>query len=84
MAVNGVEYPRVCGDAVPLPNGRMLILNGMQVGGGEEEEWTRMMGGETGGKCIASSTLPLLPLPCPPPLCPTLRSPPPPNCTPRT
>lgn len=28
MTVAGVDYPRVAGDAIPLPNGRYVILNG--------------------------------------------------------
>lgn len=32
MAVDGLLYPRTAGDAVPLPNGRVLVLNGNKVG----------------------------------------------------
>lgn len=39
MAVDGVEYPRVCGDAVPLPNGKFAVLNGMKVGGQRWHMW---------------------------------------------
>lgn len=34
MTVEGVEYRRVCGDAAPLPNGRIILASGAQVSNG--------------------------------------------------
>lgn len=31
MTVKGVDYPRVGGDAIPLPNGRYVIMHGNMV-----------------------------------------------------
>lgn len=28
---DGVAYPRMCGDAVPQPNGRVIVLSGQAV-----------------------------------------------------
>lgn len=38
MAVGRFDYPRVSGDAIPLPNGRVIVLNGMK--NGQAGPWT--------------------------------------------